>query len=109
MTLEKYKFLINLCNECASNCDDCIKNCLDVKDSQKLSTCIELCLYASELCRLAAKFMAMGDLYVDQICNLCAEICEQCGNECAKHPHDHSQRCAAVCKECAEACRTIVV
>ncbi|RYE49654.1 MAG: four-helix bundle copper-binding protein, partial [Sphingobacteriales bacterium] len=41
-----------------------------------------------------------------ELCSLCADICEACGNECAKHKHmEHCQECAAACKACAEECR----
>ncbi|HNP21719.1 MAG TPA: four-helix bundle copper-binding protein [Panacibacter sp.] len=38
-------------------------------------------------------------------CRLCADICEACANECAKHDTDHCRECATVCLSCAKMCR----
>jgi hypothetical protein len=27
-----------------------------------------------------------------------------CAQECAKHQHDHCQKCAESCRQCADAC-----
>ncbi|MDQ3051671.1 MAG: four-helix bundle copper-binding protein [Bacteroidota bacterium] len=108
MNIDKFKSCIEICYECAQHCDHCAVSSLHECDVNKLVKCIELSLYCADMCRLTAKFMLIGDLYVDQVSNLCAEICEACSNECAKHPHDHCQRCAAVCKRCAEECRSMM-
>jgi hypothetical protein len=36
---------------------------------------------------------------------LCADVCEACGGECARHAQDHCQACARACRHCAEECR----
>jgi hypothetical protein len=41
------------------------------------------------------------------LCRLCAEICDACGLECAKHHQDHCQDCAKECQKCAEECRNM--
>jgi len=108
MMHDKYKACVDLCYEAAMMSDKCAFDSLQEKDVSKLVKCIELNIYCSEMCRLAARFMALGDLYVSEILKLCADICEACGNECAKHPHDHCQRSAAVCKICADECRSML-
>jgi len=77
---------------------------------KEMVTCIQLDRYCADICRLAASFMAradgiVGDKYAMQLCNLCAQICEECGVECDKHEADHCQQCAEACKRCAEECR----
>ncbi len=108
MNHDKFKSCIDICYECAQHCDHCAVACLQEKEVHKLTKCIELNMYCAELCRIAARFMSMGELYTEQICNLCADACDACANECSKHPHDHCQRCAAICKTCAEECRSMV-
>ncbi|HEX6334710.1 MAG TPA: four-helix bundle copper-binding protein [Flavisolibacter sp.] len=34
----------------------------------------------------------------------CADICEKCTIECAKHQTEHCQECAQACKGCADEC-----
>ena len=36
------------------------------------------------------------------VCALCAEICQKCGDECARHKMDHCQQCAEACRNCAQ-------
>jgi hypothetical protein len=88
-------------------CDHCSTACLKEPDVKMMARCIELDMHCAEICRLAANFMAKSELYAKDICELCARICEDCGNECAKHQNDHCQRCAKACKACAEACRNM--
>lgn len=105
MSHEKFKNCIDACYECASECDHCAVACLKEEDVKMMVKCIELDLYCADICRLAATFMARGERYAKQICALCADICEECGNECASHEMDHCKQCAEACKRCAQECR----
>lgn len=67
--------------------------------------CIRLDLDCAQICRLAAAYMARDSEFAQAVCRLCAEICQACGDECAKHSMDHCQRCAQACHECAKECR----
>ncbi|WP_240663470.1 four-helix bundle copper-binding protein [Mucilaginibacter limnophilus] len=49
--------------------------------------------------------MSLGSPQAKEVCAICAEICEACGNECGKHQTEHCQECARICKSCAEECR----
>ncbi len=54
----------------------------------------------------AAQLMSLGSDKAKEVCQLCADICDACGNECSKHTHSkHCQECAEACKACAEECR----
>lgn len=70
-----------------------------------MAECIRLDRECADICAYAAESMARNSPFVQQICQLCAKICEACGNECKKHDHVHCQQCAEACLICAETCR----
>lgn len=105
MPHKKFQSCIDACYACASECDHCAVSCLDEQDASSMARCVKLDMDCAAMCRLAASYMARGSEFAQSICRLCAEICEACGEECAKHEMEHCQRCAEVCRTCAEECR----
>jgi|SRR5688500_7296053 hypothetical protein len=105
MVKEKYQECIDACQACAAACDYCAVECLEEADVQMMTECIRLDLYCADICRTAATFMARGDEYAKEICELCATICDDCAIECRKHEMEHCQACADACEQCAEECR----
>lgn len=95
------------CNACAAACLQCASDCIGEEDPKSMARCIKLDLECADICRLAAASIARGDDNMKAVCSLCADACETCGTECAKHPMDHCQRCAEACKRCAAACRNM--
>jgi hypothetical protein len=105
MAHQQFESCISACNACADACDHCATACLKEDDVKMMARCIALDMDCAAICRLAAGFMARGSDFANQVCALCATICEACGQECAKHQHDHCQACAQACKRCADECR----
>ena len=70
-----------------------------------MARCIQLDLECAAICYAAAQLMSVGSDKAKQICMICADICEACGDECGKHETEHCQECAKACKQCAEECR----
>lgn len=109
MSHEKFKVCIDACNTCAAECEHCATSCSNEKEAQKLAQCIEFDRYCADMCRTAAAFMARSDehtiKFVNNFCNLCAEICNACADECEKHTHmEHCRKCAEACRKCAAEC-----
>jgi hypothetical protein len=52
--------------------------------------------------------MGRGTPFISELAEVCAKICESCGNECKKYDHEHCQKCAEACLGYAEECRKIV-
>jgi hypothetical protein len=100
-----YQSCIDACNACADACDHCATACLAEPDVKMMAECIRLDLDCASICRLAAGSMARGSDFAHALCALCADVCEACGAECARHQHDHCQQCAQACRRCAEECR----
>jgi hypothetical protein len=103
---EQFKSCIDACNACAEACGHCAASCLKEPDVKAMARCIALDIDCAEICRLATAYMSRASECAQDICALCAEVCEACGEECAKHQKmEHCRQCAKACHRCAEECR----
>jgi hypothetical protein len=107
MAHRKFATCIEACNQCANACDHCATACLKEKDPRPMARCIALDVDCAEMCRIAAAFMARGGEFAGIICGTCADICQACGEECARHDMPHCQECAEACRLCAAECRSM--
>ena len=107
MAHQMYQACIEACNACATACDHCASACLHEQDVKAMARCIALDVDCAAVCRLAAGYMARGSECAKDLCRLCAQVCQICGDECAKHPMDHCQACAQACRRCAQECRAM--
>ncbi|MGE4239521.1 four-helix bundle copper-binding protein [Ramlibacter sp.] len=105
MTHQKIQACLEACDACATACDHCAGACLQEPDMQMMARCIALDIDCAAICRLAAGYMARDSAFAKHICRQCAEICQACGDECAKHSMDHCRACAEACHRCAQECR----
>jgi len=105
MTIQQYESCIEACNSCADACDYCAASCLQEQDVKMMSRCIALDMDCAQICRMAASYMARNSEFADVLCQFCAEVCDACGDECAKHQMQHCQDCAQACRRCADECR----
>lgn len=96
---------VDACNACADACDRCATACLQEPDVKMMARCIALDIDCAAICRLAAGYMARGSEFDSEICRLCAQICQACGEECGNHQMAHCQACAKACMDCADECR----
>lgn len=105
---EEYQDCIAACHACVVACNHCAACCLQEADVKPMARCIALDMDCAQACQLAIAFMAGGSELVGAACSFCAEVCQACGQECAKHDMDHCQQCAEACLRCAEECRRMV-
>src|SRR3546814_20256138 len=103
MSHQKYQHCIEACNACAVECSHCATECLKEEDVKMLAMCIQLDLECAAICRSAAEVMSLGSGYSTQLCRLCADVCNACGEECEKHARSEERR---VGKECVRTCRS---
>lgn len=109
MTHQHYQSCIDACLACAIECDHCASACLNEQNVQDMVACIKLDMDCALICSLAAKLMASGSEYSQDICVLCAKICRDCEKECEKHQHmEHCKRCSEACRRCAEECEKMI-
>ena len=104
----EYKTCIDACLQCAAVCNHCAVSCTQEKDVNKMAKCIQLDMECAAICYAAAQLMSLGSERAKDICAICAEICDTCAKECAKHKNmEHCSECAAACRACAEECRNM--
>jgi hypothetical protein len=105
MAHQQHQSCVDACNACADACDHCSTACLKEQDVRMMARCIALDMDCAAICRLAAGYMSRDSEFAKQLCRQCADVCQACGEECAKHQHEHCQACATACRQCAEECR----
>ncbi|MDQ3873618.1 MAG: four-helix bundle copper-binding protein [Thermoproteota archaeon] len=97
---------IDACMRCAEACEFCAT--LDLKeeeDIKMIASCAQMNRQCAAVCWTSAVLMSMDSQFAKQFCNLCADICDACAQECEKHDVDHCKKCAQACRSCAEECR----
>ncbi len=96
---------------CIDECLRCYQSCLGTSTSHCLELGgkhatpghIQLMLACAEICRASAQVMIIGSRHHKHLCAECADICEDCANECERIGYmDH---CVQVCRSCAESCK----
>lgn len=104
MNPSPFQSCIEACNACSTACDHCAAACLQEPDVSAMVRCIALDMDCAQICRMAASYMARNSELSNAVCQLCADICYTCGDECAKYPQQHCQDCASACRSCAQEC-----
>ena len=104
---QAYETCIDACLQCASVCDYCASACLKEANVNEMARCIKLDMECAAMCRTAAQFMSLESEHANMLCQLCADICHACAEECSKHNSDHCRMCAEICYHCAEECASM--
>ena len=102
-----YKTCIDACIKCAVACDHCASACLNEEDVNMMARCIQLDLECATMCRTAAQLMILKSEHANAVCQLCADVCSACVEECSGHDMDHCKECAEACRVCAEECASM--
>jgi hypothetical protein len=97
--------MLNALTECASACHYCSVSCLREEDIGMMAECIRLDMDCAQICELTAAFLSRESDHTRHLLKECAEICQKCAEECARHAHlDHCKECAEACRKCAHMC-----
>lgn len=105
---EEMKRCIKSCLDCFSSCEQTASYCVEKGGKHAEPAHVLLLRDCAGICELTAAFMARGSSYHKKSCGVCAEICQGCGDSCAKFPDDVQMKaCADVCRACAESCRSM--
>lgn len=88
-------------NACATECGVCFSMMVG-KDSK--SSCPACCIECAAVCRLLVDAIARDSPFVNQIRQLCADVCNWCAQECDAQRMESCKRCAEECRRCAEVC-----
>jgi hypothetical protein len=102
---------IEECYACAQTCTACADACLGEDRVKDLTQCIRMCLDCADVCAatgaLASRRTGSDEVLLKTMLDACAQACQLCGEECAKHAkmHEHCRVSAEECKRCEQACR----
>lgn len=101
--------LVTTLQNCENTCEYMVTHLLHQKDAYARSTQIQFLRDCADICSLTAKFVARKSYFAKSMANLCAYICEVCGNECLKYCDEASQKCAHICLQCAHECKAFAM
>ena len=105
---------LRACHDCAAACTICADACLAEEKVQMLVRCIRLNQDCADVCEVTGRVRGRQTepdmaLLKAQL-QACAQACELCGAECARHAdmHEHCRVCAESCRRCADACKRLL-
>jgi len=100
----KYHSCIEACQKCFIDCQNCIVN---MAGQESMNDCPNCCIQCVDNCLTTIKLLIADSPFISKQAALCAEICEWCAEQCQQHDHDHCKICAESCLVCAEECRKL--
>jgi len=96
--------------ECIEDCIEChhvcfelaMNHCLERGGEHTEPAHFRLMINCAEICQTTANFMLSGSDLHTLTCDLCAEICRRCADDCEQF--DGMDECVEACRRCAETC-----
>ncbi|ETT40473.1 hypothetical protein M2277_005755 [Paenibacillus sp. LBL] len=98
--------VLKIVQECGAMCEHMVSHFLCMPDARSRIHQIQLLRDCATICETLSCYIARRSVFAKAAANLCAYICEACGNECAKFADQESQMCSRMCLKCAQECRT---
>jgi hypothetical protein len=98
--------LLHTVENCAATCEQMITHLLHMTDVHMRKTQIQHLRDCATICATFVCYLSRQSVFSKATANLCAYICEVCGQECARFPDAESQSCSRICLHCAQECRT---
>lgn len=106
MFSNKFENCIDACYHCATTCLQCENVYMWENGSKGHRSSIRL--DCAEVCLVTAKMLSAKSKFSCKVCALCAEICENCAQECAKHSElRQCKTCVESCLKCMEECKKV--
>lgn len=93
---------------CATACDEYATECSRQQDIEDLYRCIFLSLDCADLCRQVAVLYVRGSENTRLLARTCIEVCEKCAEECEQMSADRACQIASVCRQCIRVCMAIL-
>lgn len=101
--------ILDTLQHCEATCEDMTTMILRRMDIQRRVRQLELLRDCADICSFTSKYIARDSRFAKYTANLCAYICEICGNECLRHRDAESQRCGRICLNCARECKAFAM
>ena len=98
---------IQECTTCHQVCLQTIQHCLGMGGKHAEQGHIRLMADCAQICAVSGDFMLRGSHLHKRTCGVCAEVCQQCAEDCDRIGGGDQQmkQCADACRRCAESCR----
>jgi hypothetical protein len=94
---------IETCLECYAKClSTAMNHCLEAGGKHTEPRHFRLMMACAEICRTSAHFMLLNTPHHKHTCKECAEICNECADDCARI--GGMDDCVTQCRECAKSC-----
>ena len=99
----KMQACVEACNQCYQTClHEAMNRCLESGGKHVEPDHFRLMMNCAEICQLSTNLMLSSSAFGQQICRVCAEVCDACAKSCERIGMED---CARVCRECAKRCR----
>lgn len=99
------KNAIESCIACHLSCQETLAYHGDQMGGKQLSPQhIKRLMSCIEICQTTANLLTIRAPLIDQVCEICAHMCEQCATSCRAIDCDAMKKCADLCGRCAGAC-----
>ena len=104
--MQPYEFrsCIEACLACATGCRELAYESVDMPAAALL---VERCLDCANHCIICCSDLRSNSSLLVHSSRSCAEGCELCAIECAKHKTALTNRCEAACRVCADECLSL--
>ena len=99
--------------QCIQNCHDCqnvclatVPHCSQMGGEHASASHIKTLLACAKICNTSADFMVINSPFHTRVGAVCAEVCDQCAQECENMANGDEQMtaCAEACRRCAKSC-----
>ncbi len=92
-------------SQCIGAGEQCLTHCLALlsKGNSSLGACAERVRDMLAVCRSTQVLASAGSSHLPAAAALCADVCESCRVECAKHAGHHAE-----CRACEKACAAVI-
>ena len=95
---------IDACSHCHETCLHMAMNhCLDTGGKNVEAGHFRLMINCAEICQTTSNFMLSGSAFYQNLCGICADICDACAKSCEQV--GGMEDCVKACRACAESCR----
>lgn len=101
---------IQACVACYQECIRCLSHCLVMGGIHSHAYHIKGLMECAQICNTCATLLQLEGKYSDELCQLCARVCEDCEASCLSFGRDDSLMldCAEACRICADQCRKMI-
>ena len=94
------------CTECHAACEKTLSYCLKTGGMHAEEFHVKSLIDCAQSCTVSADFMLRGSSLHPKMCGICSEACMLCAETCDQMGNDREmKKCADICRRCADSCR----